>query len=125
MRTACNYCGCACTSNLNPTCMCIEVAYHHNNNTFLILLLLDDFINFLYKQIFELEKIDRQLGIEPGSLDYMLSVIPLDHRPSCFLKLISSQIRALCGRMRTACNYCGCACALNLNPMRMHIPFNV
>ena len=43
-------------------------------------------LNFLYKQIFELEKIDRQLGIEPGSLDYMPSVIPLDHRPSLLLE---------------------------------------
>ena len=52
------------------------------------------FYKFLYKQIFELEKIDRRPGIEPGSLDYMPSVIPLDHQPSCFSKLISSQLRA-------------------------------
>ena len=49
---------------------------------------------FLYKQIFELKKIDRRPGIEPGSLDYMPSVIPLDHQPSCFSKLFSSHLRA-------------------------------
>ena len=43
-------------------------------------------LNFLYKQIFELEKIDRRPGIEPGSLDYMPSVIPLDHQPSLLLE---------------------------------------
>ena len=51
-----------------------------------------DVLNFLYKQIFELEKVDRRPGIEPGSLDYMPSVIPLDHRPSCFPKLFSSLV---------------------------------
>ena len=50
--------------------------------------------NFLYKQIFEHEKVDHQLGIEPGSLDYMLSVIPLVHQQSRFLMLINSQLRA-------------------------------
>ena len=56
---------------------------------YLAKIFLHDFINFLYKQIFELEKVDRRPGIEPGSLDYMPSVIPLDHQPSCFSKLIS------------------------------------
>ena len=41
----------------------------------------------------------------------MPSVIPLDHRPSCFSKLFSSHLRALCRCMRTTCNYYGCACA--------------
>ena len=47
--------------------------------------------------------------------------IHLDHQPSCFLKLISSQLRALCRCMHTACNYYGCACTSNLNPTSMHI----
>ena len=56
--------------------------------------LLNDVLIFLYKQIFELEKVDRRPGIKPGSLNYMPSVIPLDHRPSRFSKLFSSHLRA-------------------------------
>ena len=33
----------------------------------------------------EQEKVDCQLGIKPRSLDYMLSVIPLDHQQSSLL----------------------------------------
>ena len=50
---------------------------------------------FLISKHIEQEKVDCQLGIEPGSLDYMPSVIPLDHQQSCFSMLFNSQLRVL------------------------------
>ena len=55
------------------------------------------FINkyFLLSKHIEQEKVDRWLGIKPGSIDYMPSVVPLDHQQSCFLMLFNSQLRVL------------------------------
>ena len=50
---------------------------------------------FLLSKHIEQEKVDCQLGIEPGSLNYMPSVVPLDHQQSRFLMLFNSQLRVL------------------------------
>ena len=54
------------------------------------------FINkFSLSKHIEQEKVDCQPGIEPGSLNYMPSVIPLDHWQSRFSMLSNSQLRVL------------------------------
>ena len=42
-----------------------------------------------------MKKVDCQPGIKPGPLDYMPSVLPLDHQQSCFSMLFNSQLRVL------------------------------
>ena len=77
MRTACNYYGCACASNLNPTRMRIEVAYHHHNNTFLIC-----FYFYLMTKFFSISKylslkrliVDRESNPGP-SITFSLMVL--------------------------------------------------
>ena len=75
-------------------CMHTEVAYHYLPNTFSFALF-DINKYFLLSKHIEQEKVDRRPGIEPGSLNYMPSVVLLDHQQSHFPMLFNSQLRVL------------------------------
>ena len=78
-------------------------------------------IFFSLSKHIEQEKVDHQPGIKPGSLDYMLSVVPLDHQQSRFSMLFNSQLRVLHCPIYDLDNLDTCALHAKYYGMCMHM----